>query len=312
MLLRKKKKTSDGNYPAHGWKKVWRWMKQIILFPIRHPLITLAVLLFLFLAPTFRGVKPVNVHKWYGTQIVNAYNKVLVWWGVRQPEVTPGEFKFHPEEAAPAPVTPSEFNVPELNDEEAPNILDVLRGEPEVTTESTEEEKVESSPELEKTAEDKKEEKLPAVEEPQPTEADISQPQETMPTKGEPLAVEKETPPAQSPASKLYAYPQSKKISTLQYLAQPEEISGLAKVYNCNEIEVNGVYVLLYGIYLHPYTAPGEKTTQHLKDWLDNQNVKCGIVAYTDQNVATGICYFRDTNINKDLILKGYTRNVAL
>ncbi|MBR1605556.1 MAG: hypothetical protein IJ660_05575 [Alphaproteobacteria bacterium] len=291
MLLKRHSRKDDGVYPLHGWAKFFHRLGRFILFPLRRPIITLLIILVLFLAPTFRGVKPISVHKWYATQIVSLYNKVLVWWGSRQPEVTPGEFKFHPEEAAPAPVTPSEFTVPELQDDNAPNILEVLRGEQ--PTEETKEEAQEKPQEPEKS---KAEEKTVHPSDFIPDETEVVFPAGTRMPENE----------------KLYAYPQDKKVALLKYVDYPHEVYGIAKVHDSNEIEINGQYIMLYGIYVHPMTARGVSATQYLKDKIDGKEIKCGIIAYTDQDIATGICYDEDVNLNIDLITKGYTKNVAL
>lgn len=289
MLLKRRKKR-DADIRLSGWKKFFYYLGRVLLFPLRRPVITLLILLVLFLAPTFRGVKPVQVHKWYAEQISKAYNNVLVWWGIRQPEVTPGEFKFNPSEAAPAPITPTEFSVPEMTDEPAPNILDVLRGE------NDSEKKVE-----EQTKDTPKEK---PVEEPEK----IEEKTELKPV-DEPVLKEGIRLPEDE---SLYAYPEDKKVYSLKYVDFPREIFGKAKVHNCNEIEVNDSFILLYGIYVHPYTVQGENATKYLKDLIENKDVKCGIVAYTDQDIPTGICYFGDENINRTMVLKGYTKNVAL
>lgn len=288
-MLFRRKKTSDNIRPLTGWKSFFYYLGRFILFPLRRPLVTLLILLVLFLAPTFNGVKPVTVHKWYAEQISKTYNRILVWWGSREPEVSPGEFKFHPEEAAPAPVTPSEFTIPEPMDNNVPNILDVLRGEtpteekPQVQEEVIEEPKVEveEKPEITVTPEEEKES----------------------------VIKEKYNLPKDE---SLYFYPQEKKVYALKYLDFPHEIIGKATVRDCNEIEIDGEFILLYGVYVHPYTVQGSRATEYLKDLIDGKDVKCGVVAHTEQNIATGICYYNGENINRTMVIKGYTKNVAL
>lgn len=281
MLFKRNKK--DDDLRLRGWKKLLYKLGRVLLFPLRRPLLTLFIALILFLAPTFRGVKPINVHKWYAAQIYKAYNGLLVWWGSRQPEVAPGAFKFNPSDVAPAPVTPSEFQVPAPVEEKVPNILDTLRGS--------------SKPEDEAAA--KKEEPAPQ-EEKQPEPEDVTE--RTIQRKG--IRIPKD--------DSLYAYPENKKVYVLKYVDFPHEIVGRAKVHNCNEIEINGEFILMYGIYVHPYTAQGERAMQYLKDLVEGKEVKCGIVAYTEQDIATGICYVGEENINRNMVIKGYTKNVAL
>lgn len=285
-----KRRERDDIRPLTGFKGFLYHFGRFLIFPLRRPFITIFILLVLFLAPTFRGVKPVNVPSWYAMQISKTYNKILIWWGTRQPEVSPGEFKFHPEEAAaPAPIAPSEFVAPEPQDSAAPNILDVLRG-------SSQQESNEVQP-----------------------SANIEVKEEVV---QEPINIVPNEPPAEviSPAREiqlpqdesLYFYPKDKKVYSLKYLDYPHEIIGKATVHDSNEIEINGEFIMMYGIYIHPYTAQGTRATQYLKDLIDNKEVKCGIVAYTEQNIATGICYYGEENINRTMVIKGYTKNVAL
>lgn len=301
-MLFKRRKERDDIRPLTGWKAFFYHLGRFLLFPLRRPIITLLILFVLFLAPTFRGVKPVMVPRWYKTQISQVYNKFLVWWGSRQPEVSPGEFKFNPDEAAPAPVAPSEFKIPEQPTGEVPNILDVLKGtaqpaetkdiQPQEEVESEETMKVEEQPaatiETEAVEAEKKPETMPKV--------DVNVPKKFVMPKDE----------------SLYAYPEDKKLSSLRYVDYPYEISGQAVVHDSNEIEVNGEFVMMYGIYIHPYTVQGGQATQYLKDMIENKVVTCGIVAYTSQNIATGICYYGGENLNRAMVIKGLTKNVAL
>lgn len=282
-MLLKKKRQEESVRPLRGWAKFFHRLGRLILFPLRRPVLTLVILLILFLAPTFRGVKPVDVPRWYASQVYGVCNKVLVWWGIRQPEVAPGSFKFNPDEAAPAPVAPSEFETPEPVDSEAPNILDVLKGTDNSAAEQPQEAEQPLAPSVEETPQ------VEEVEQPQ-TRSDIRIPAD----------------------ESLYAYPANKKVSSLKYVDFPHEIIGKAVVHDSNEIEINGEFIMMYGIFVHPYTARGVSATKYLKDLIDGKEIKCGVVAYTEQDIATGICYYNGVNLNRDMVQKGYTRNVAL
>ena len=98
----------------------------------------------------------------------------------------------------------------------------------------------------------------------------------------------------------------------LRYLPEPEKISGNAKVYNANELEVGGTYLFLYGIYSNPKTARGVKAAVFLRDALREEKVVCNILAYTADNVATGECFVEGISINKTLVERGYSDRVAL
>lgn len=65
MISRRKKNRDDYIGPAKGWFKFFHRLFLFITFPLRKPWWTLIILLVMFLAPTFTGVKPAEVHLWY-------------------------------------------------------------------------------------------------------------------------------------------------------------------------------------------------------------------------------------------------------
>ena len=101
-------------------------------------------------------------------------------------------------------------------------------------------------------------------------------------------------------------------VPSLIYLENPRDISGISFVYHANAIDVNGVYVMLFGVYADPQTEKGVNTALFLEKLIENKNVSCKIVAFTTQNVPTGICFIDNMNINRLLVLKGLSENVAL
>lgn len=68
-------------------------------------------------------------------------------------------------------------------------------------------------------------------------------------------------------------------------------MEGEAEVKNANELVVGGTYIFLYGIYVDPNLARGAAAKKFLVDKLKGKKVRCNIVAYTYQDVATGLCY---------------------
>lgn len=52
----------------------------------------------------------------------------------------------------------------------------------------------------------------------------------------------------------------------LIYLDEPKEVIGVTKVYNANEIEVDGTYIFLYGIYVNPETELGLEAKKFLEN----------------------------------------------
>ena len=295
------KRNKDGIYPLRGWAKFFHRLGRLLLFPLRRPLLTIFILAVLFLAPTFRGVKPANVFQWYGEKIEELYDKVLVWWGVKQPEVYPGELRYR--QAYPDDIVAKQAPeyTEQMEDEEAPNILDVLRGtfglKKEEGDQVFEENNTEQTSEIitKETPSEDIEEKESSV------TAKITEPEVTLTpevvvakTPGEAKIEEiQKTIRIPKDASR-YAYPASKKVYSLEYLDYPHELVGKTKVHNANEIEINGQFVLLYGVYVHPLTVQGGKATAYLKDLIEGKEVTCGVVAYTEQNIATGICYYDD------------------
>lgn len=94
----------------------------------------------------------------------------------------------------------------------------------------------------------------------------------------------------------------------LIYLDEPKEVIGVTKVYNANEIEVDGTYIFLYGIYVNPETELGLEAKKFLENVVKNQVVRCSIVAYTFQDIATGMCYVGGENINRMLVTHKFSK----
>ncbi|MFV0627177.1 MAG: hypothetical protein ACK5N8_07500 [Alphaproteobacteria bacterium] len=101
-----------------------------------------------------------------------------------------------------------------------------------------------------------------------------------------------------------------KKFASLVYLQTTKEVKGEAKIMNANEVEINGVYILLYGVYVNPISVVAKDAEKYLTSKATNMS--CHIVAYTVQNVATAVCFDGDENINQSLIRKNLTKNVGL
>ena len=78
MIGRRKKEEKKDDYigPAKGWAKFFHRLFLFITFPLRKPWWTLLIVVVLFLAPTFRGVKPAEVHLWYWNHIKNSSSQV--------------------------------------------------------------------------------------------------------------------------------------------------------------------------------------------------------------------------------------------
>ncbi len=98
----------------------------------------------------------------------------------------------------------------------------------------------------------------------------------------------------------------------LVYEEEPAKVSGQAFVFSANELSVGNTYIILYGIFTDPRKYDQEKAHQYMKELADGKMLVCRIVAYTYQNIATGICFLDGQNINQNLVDAGFADNVAL
>ena len=75
-MVRRRKVEDDYLGPSRGWAKVLHRTAMFILWPLRRPLWFLLIVAVLFLAPTFMGVKPAEVHLWYWNHIKDSSSDV--------------------------------------------------------------------------------------------------------------------------------------------------------------------------------------------------------------------------------------------
>ena len=95
----------------------------------------------------------------------------------------------------------------------------------------------------------------------------------------------------------------------LDYLDKVVTIEGTAEVHNVNELSVEGIYMFLYGIYSAPRTQNGVRGREFLKNLVKDEKVRCDILAYTQEGkIATSECYIGKVNINKAMVLQGYSK----
>lgn len=101
-------------------------------------------------------------------------------------------------------------------------------------------------------------------------------------------------------------------FDSLNYLNEPVEIRGTAKIHNANELTVNDTYIFLYGIYSNPLNGRGVKAGVFLKNLVKDEEVLCQILAYTKEGqVATAECYVGETDINNLMVKNGFSDKVT-
>lgn len=285
------KRRSNRDYfgPMTGFKGFLHRTAMFLLYPLRKPLIFFPLLILLYLIPTFIGAIPSEVHVWYWNKIKSAYNSAA---GVVSDKVNPW---FADKEEA----------VPELGGKALPERgIDQLVGMRQKAVRRQMFEKAKSAPQAVDILEN--EEVVPVSEikrdeQPQPA-ADV---------------VQEYNDKISELSSRNTASAGSATITVSQklplvYLKDPVPVSGKALVQNANEIIVDGTYIFLYGIYVDPNLPKGIEAKKYLEQFVKDKVVRCDIVAYTYQDIATALCYVDDDSINQRLVDEEFSRNVAL
>lgn len=285
------KRRSNRDYfgPMTGFKGFLHRTAMFLLYPLRKPLIFFPLLILLYLIPTFIGARSSEVHVWYWNKIKSAYNSAA---GVVSDKVNPW---FADKEEA----------VPELGGKALPERgIDQLVGMRQKAVRRQMFEKAKSAPQAVDILEN--EEIVPVSEikrdeQPQPA-ADVVQEYNDKISE----LSSRNTAPAGSATITV-----SQKLP-LVYLKDPVPVSGKALVQNANEIIVDGTYIFLYGIYVDPNLPKGIEAKKYLEQFVKDKVVRCDIVAYTYQDIATALCYVDDDSINQRLVDEEFSRNVAL
>lgn len=285
------KRRSNRDYfgPMTGFKGFLHRTAMFLLYPLRKPLIFFPLLILLYLIPTFIGARPSEVHVWYWNKIKSAYNSAA---GVVSDKVNPW---FADKEEA----------VPELGGKALPERgIDQLVGMRQKAVRRQMFEKAKSAPQAVDILEN--EEVVPVSEikrdeQPQPA-ADVVQEYND---KISELSSRNMAPAGSATVTVSQKLP-------LVYLKDPVSVSGKALVQNANEIIVDGTYIFLYGIYVDPNLPKGIEAKKYLEQFVKDKVVRCDIVAYTYQDIATALCYVDDDSINQRLVDEEFSRNVAL
>lgn len=114
-------------------------------------------------------------------------------------------------------------------------------------------------------------------------------------------------------AGKLEDYYLKKDSLNLEYLSEPEKLYGTVSVAGPNSLFIDDKFVFLYGIYSNPKVYDAAEAQAYLTKVTENRKVHCDIVAYATQNQsATALCFVHDIFINKVLVDKKLAANIAL
>ncbi len=269
------KKDDDYIGPSRGFAKVFHKLMMTLLFPLRKPLWFLLILAVLFLAPTFRGVKPAEVHLWYIQQIKRLTSQASL----------------HIEETA-RETMPSVEKVGQLVENITAGVAssgdDKTASGPHLVSQPT--------PKTSRTAFSVAEPVVAPAEKPLTEKTQVQAPKRpAMPTTNAAASVEKSS-------SKL----------NLRYLDVPELVSGVPQIINANELRVAGQDIFLYGIFVQPASEKGLEAEMYLRALTKEKSIDCKINAYTFQNIATAVCTIDGININRRLVERGFSQNVAL
>lgn len=263
MIKRRREKEDDYIGPAKGWSKFFHRLFLFVTFPLRKPIKFVAllfVLAILYIAPTFFGVKPVDLNSWHLSNLK---------WSASEVSKKASDAVSQ----APMPNTIKPVAI-----EPKTKVIDIKAK----TSGRKMFERAKSAPVVIKQ-----------------DVADVDQPKSVSTT---------QTVEAKNQGLKGEA---TKKLD-LVYLQQTKTISGKAVVVNANELKIEGIDMFLHGIYVDPYSEKGIEALKYLQDTIAENIVSCEVIAYTKQSIATSICKIGNINLNKELVEKGFSKNVAL
>ena len=288
MRFRRREENNIG--PMKGWAAFFHKIAMFVLFPLRKPLIFFPLLIILYLAPTFRGVKPAEVHLWYWQKIKQYTLAATDFVSEKSKDVLPKDFK---------------ITMPSMGEKQPETKgIDKLVDFPSVDVNANRRaifEKASGAP-------------VQPIDITQTDDYDYNQETEASEDEEETAVVAPAPISDDELAEKVHEAKQKqvKRNLPLIYLDEPKEVIGVTKVHNANELEVDGTYIFLYGIYVNPDTEQGIQAKKFLENIVKNQMVRCSIVAYTFQDIATGMCYIGNQNINQMLVTNKFSKNVAL
>ena len=286
MALMRKNKDEDISRIS-GLPGLIHKIVMFFIYPFRRPLrfllFVLALCVIAYIIPILYGVAPKDVCSWYLDLIKNVRQQVTVVHEKRGTDkLVDNDYQPTPREVRRRMFEAASGQDPQRVDvlrESAADVVDIKDVQRDVMVEMPEETVAEHKPELIKVYDE------PAVVQ----------------------EAEKSEKPREFDYTKHYG-----EYSNLDYVATPLEISGEAKVYDVNDMSIGDTYVFLYGIYSNPRTEKGVKGKVFLKNFVQDENVICKIVAYTKTDkTATAVCYVGEVEINSLLVERGFSDWVA-
>lgn len=277
--MKRRERMSDG-LRLRGWGKFFHGLFLFITFPIRRPLIFVPILMLGYLAPTFMGAKPTEVHLWYWNKIKSKTQSLGSTISEKTQGIIPNvdDFKVSIPSLKSMGSSYEESNVEKIVESPTPNIQEIRR------------QTFEKSKEIPNTVD--------ALRTAQLQEERMRQ-QSGNKNFSAPRQMQKQN------------LNKNKKLPLI-FLEKEEQISGLAEVINANELKINNKTYFLHGIYVNPNSEDGIQAKNFLRSVIAQNIIQCQVKAYTYEKIGTIICSVNGENINWLLVNRGYSKNVAL
>lgn len=266
------------NLMLRGWSKFLHRLFLFMTFPIRRPLIFIPLLIIAYLAPTFMGAKPTEVHLWYWNKIKSQTSGISDVFSKKTQAIMPM-------------VDNINISMPSMDSFKSPEkAIEQVVDTPQTTPQNIRRQMFEKAKETPEAIDVLKTAQLqPAFSAPQPQiDTSVS------------VQVQRDT------------LAEGKKKLPLIYADNEEIITGVAQVNNANELVINDKSYFLHGIYVDPNTQKGLEAKSFLKTVIGENIIKCRIKAFTYQGIGTAICTVNGENINRLMVDRGYSKNVAL
>lgn len=276
----------------HGVAKFFHWVFMSLTYPLRHPfrfLVFLFAVALAFLAvPLSQHVPLKDTVSWYLGQKQAVLTEPKGKKTLPQPKVL-HQPKFDDDDSASEILPPPAPVVPEPKQYLPMKLPSKWLGKTEETEPSEQKEPASEeletllAPQVEVSAEE--EQKVPAQAE---------------------LSAEALQEPIAKPA-----YRKDENLP-LVYEDNPKRIKGKVMIFSPNEVTVGKTYLILYGIYTNPQKYNVKAAEKYLTELVRGKTLECDLVAYTYQNLPTGVCYLDGQSINQNMVDAGFADNVAL